>query len=164
MSQEIREKALAASLTYVGLLIKNQADYDVVKIASTFADYIAGNNDNEPAPEKTKPTGAKAPVEKPATEKAKPVTKPAAEKAKPVTAKAPKKDEVNPDLKKMVGDKVNECLKANLRDPIVDLLASFDGAQSATGIVLQGQEAIDSFMEQADSLLAAAAEEGGLAD
>lgn len=157
MSQEIREKALSAAVTVAGTL-GHQA---VIQAAFAFETYLDGVEDTAVP---VKPTATKPLAEKPAAEKIKPVTKPAVEKAKPVTKPATKDNAIDPDAKKMVGDKVNELLKANLRDQVVDLLASFDGAQSATGIVTQGQSVIDSFIEQADALLAVGAEEGGLAD
>ena len=151
MSQEIREKALDAAVRLGGPL------KGVVEAAEAFAAFLGGAAAPKVTVEKT--------TTKPVSEKAKPVTQPVTEKAKPVAAKpAAKKDEIDPDLKKMVGDKVNELLKADLRDQAVDLLASFEGATSATGIVKQGQEVVDAFMEQADALLTAAAEEGGMAD
>ena len=151
MSQEIREKALDAAVRLGGPL------KGVVEAAEAFAAFLGGAAAPKATVEKT--------TTKPVSEKAKPVTQPVTEKTKPVAAKpAAKKDEIDPDLKKMVGDKVNELLKADLRDQAVDLLASFEGATSATGIVKQGQEIVDAFMEQADALLTAAAEAGGMAD
>ena len=152
MSQEIREKALGAAVAVAGPL----GDDAVVSAATKFAAFLMGGT----APAVTKP------ATKPVVEKAKPVTAAPAEKAKPVAAKpaaqVAAKPEINPDAKKMVGDKVNELLRANKREEAVALLASFEGAQSATGIVSQGEEVVQAFMAQADEILSAAAE--GLAD
>ena len=129
-------------------------DDAVVSAATKFAAFLEGGT----APAVTKP------ATKPVVEKAKPVTAAPVEKAKPVAAKhlrAAAKPEINPDAKKMVGDKVNELLRANKREEAVALLASFEGAQSATGIVSQGEEVVQAFMAQADEILSAAE---GLAD
>jgi len=163
VSQEIREKALDAAVRLGGPL------KGVVEAAEAFAAFLGG----AAAPKASAATSTLAPAAKssaPALAATKPATTKvasgsattASKPAKP--ASAAKKDEIDPDLKKMVGDKVNELLKANLRDQAVDLLASFEGATSATGIVKQGQEVVDAFMEQADALLTAAAEAGGIAD
>ena len=152
MSQEIREKALGAAVTVAGSL----GDDAVVEAAKKFATFLSGG---VPASAPTK-VPAQPAATKTATAPAK-VAKPA---AKPVETKpaAPKKDEVDPDAKKMVGDKVNEMLKANKRDEAVALLASFADATSATGIVKQGDEVIQAFMEGADAILSA--DSGSLAD
>ena len=134
MSQEIREKALSAA---VATAAESGADA-VIAAAKQFEAYILGTAKSA-TPAAAKPA---------ATTAAKPA---AAEKAK-----------VDPDAKKLVGDKVNELLRANKREEAVALLGSFDGAQSATGIVAQGDEVIQSFLTQADEILTAA--EGGLAD
>ena len=134
MSQEIREKALSAA---VATAAESGADA-VIAAAKQFEAYILGT----------------AKVATPAA--AKPAATTAAKPA------ATKKAEVDPDAKKLVGDKVNELLRANKREEAVALLGSFDGAQSATGIVAQGDEVIQSFLTQADEILTAA--EGGLAD
>ena len=134
MSQEIREKALSAA---VATAAESGADA-VIAAARYFEAYILGTAKSA-TPAAAKPA---------ATTAAKPA---AAEKAK-----------VDPDAKKLVGDKVNELLRANKREEAVALLGSFDGAQSATGIVAQGDEVIQSFLTQADEILTAA--EGGLAD
>lgn len=169
MSQEIREKALDAAIK---LAIGGNTDAEaVIAAAEQLAFFITG----APPAAKTASPKASVPTKtetKTEVEKAKPVTKPAAEKAKPVATKPAKpvatkpakKAEADPDLKKAVGDKVNELLKANLREQAVDLLASFDGATSATSISLQGPEAVESFIAQADELLSATTEEGNLAD
>lgn len=151
---EIREKALAAAVQLGG------GAMTIVQAAAMFADFLEGPakdaKDAQPGPEPS-PEPKSRTAEKPTTEKAKSVTKPAVEKAKPVA----KPNEIDPDLKKLVGDKVNELLKANLREQAVELLGSFE-ATSATGIVKAGKETVDSFMEQADALLNGAA--GNLAD
>ena len=158
MSQEIREKALDAAVRLGGPL------KGVVEAAEAFAAFLGGAA--APKANAPKTTAAKAKPAAPASNGKVCHLKLSTEKAKPVATKpaAPKKDEIDPDLKKMVGDKVNELLKADLRDQAIDLLASFEGATSATGIVKQGQEVVDAFMEQADALLTAAAEAGGIAD
>ena len=145
MSQDIREKALGAAVAVVGSL----GDDAVVEAAKKFATFLlVGVPASAPAKAPAQPAATKT-----ATAPAK-VVKPA---AKPVETKpaAPKKDEVDPDAKKMVGDKVNEMLKANKRDEAVALLASFADATSATGIVKQGDEVIQAFMEGADAILSA---------
>ena len=152
MSQEIREKALGAAVTVAGSL----GDDAVVEAAKKFATFLLGGAQvSAPAKVPAQPAATKT-----ATAPAK-VAKPA---AKPVETKpaASKKDEVDPDAKKMVGDKVNEMLKANKRDEAVALLASFADATSATGIVKQGDEVIQAFMEGADAILSA--DSGSLAD
>ena len=152
MSQEIREKALGAAVTVAGSL----GDDAVVEAAKKFATFLSsGAQVSAPAKVPAQPAATKT-----ATAPAK-VAKPA---AKPVETKpaAPKKDEVDPDAKKMVGDKVNEMLKANKRDEAVALLASFADATSATGIVKQGDDVISAFMEGADAILSA--DSGSLAD
>ena len=152
MSQEIREKALGAAVTVAGSL----GDDAVVEAAKKFATFLLGGAQvSAPAKVPAQPAATKT-----ATAPAK-VAKPA---AKPVETKpaAPKKDEVDPDAKKMVGDKVNEMLKANKRDEAVALLASFADATSATGIVKQGDDVISAFMEGADAILSA--DSGSLAD
>ena len=141
MSQAIREKALSAAVTVAGA----QGEDAVISAAKAFAAYIIGGT--APA---AKPAAAK-PEAKPAA--AKPAAKPAAPAAKPATPKPAAKPEVDPDAKKLVGDKVNEMLRANKRDEAVALLASFDGAQSATGIVSQGDEVVQAFLAQADEIL-----------
>ena len=152
MSQEIREKALDAAVRLGGPL------KGVVEAAEAFAAFLGG----AAAP---KASAGSPPAKLTKTESTVKAATTVAKAEKPVAAKpTPKKDEIDPDLKKMVGDKVNELLKADLRDQAVDLLASFEGATSATGIVKQGQEVVDAFMEQADALLTAAAEAGGMAD
>ena len=153
MSQEIREKALGAAVTIVG----GASDADaVVEAAKKFATFLLGG---VPAS-----APAKAPAQPAATKTATAPAKVAKTAAKPAETKpaAPKKDEVDPDAKKMVGDKVNEMLKANKRDEAVALLASFADATSATGIVKQGDEVIQAFMEGADAILSA--DSGSLAD
>ena len=134
MSQEIREKALSAA---VATAAESGADA-VIAAAKQFEAYILGTAKSA-TPAAAKPAATTA--------------------AKPAAAK---KAEVDPDAKKLVGDKVNELLRANKREEAVALLGSFDGAQSATGIVAQGDEVIQSFLTQADEILTAA--EGGLAD
>ena len=166
MSQEIREKALSAAVAVAAA----EGVAAVVAAAQKFEAYITGGaaSPKASAPTsaspKTTTSGASAPAAKPAANtKAAPGS--ATTASKPAkAASAPKKDEVDPDAKKMVGDKVNELLKANLREEAVALLASFGEATSATGIVKQGDEVTGAFMEQADALLTAAAEAGGLAD
>ena len=140
MSQEIREKALSAA---VATAAESGADA-VIAAAKQFEAYILGT-----ATTAAKPAAAKPAAAKPA----------AATAAKPA---ATKKAEVDPDAKKLVGDKVNELLRANKRDEAVALLGSFDGAQSATGIVSQGDEVVQAFLTQADEILNA--ESGSLAD
>ena len=152
MSQEIREKALSAA---VATAAESGADA-VIAAAKQFEAYILGMAKSA-TPAAAKPA---------ATTAAKPAAaKPAAAKPAATTAAKPaatKKAEVDPDAKKLVGDKVNELLRANKREEAVALLGSFDGAQSATSIVAQGDEVIQSFLTQADEILSAA--EGGLAD
>ena len=153
MSQEIREKALSAA---VATAAESGADA-VIAAAKQFEAYILGTA-KVATPAAAKPaatTAAKPPV----------AAKPAAAKPAATTAAKPvaaKKAEVDLDAKKLVGDKVNELLRANKREEAVALLGSFDGAQSATGIVAQGDEVTQSFLTQADEILSAA--EGGLAD
>ena len=158
MSQEIREKALSAA---VATAAESGADA-VIAAAKQFEAYILGTATTAAKPAAAKPAAAKPA----ATTAAKPAAaKPAAAKPAAATAAKPaatKKAEVDPDAKKLVGDKVNELLRANKREEAVALLGSFDGAQSATGIVAQGDEVIQSFLTQADEILTAA--EGGLAD
>jgi hypothetical protein len=141
-----RDKALAAALVGVS---SGDTTSKLVERANAFLTFLNGG-----AP-------ATAPATMPATTApAKP--KPAATKPKPAAAKPVVNAEVaDVDLKKLVGDKVNELLKANKRTEAVDLLASFD-SQSASGIVSQGEDVITAFMTQADEILASA--EGGLAD
>lgn len=150
MSQEIREKALSAAVALGG------DPATVVAAAQAFEAFLGGAS-SAAKPADPKPAATKPAATKPATT---PATKPAA--TKPAAKPAPKKDEVDPDAKKMVGDKVNELLKANKRDEVIALLASFDGAQSATGIVALGDEVIEAFMAGAEEILASS--EGGLAD
>lgn len=163
MSQEIREKALDAAVRLGGPL------KGVVEAAEAFAAFLGGAAapKGQSAATATAGTAAKATTTAKSATTGKVPTNTSAASAspsKPATKPAAKKDEIDPDLKKMVGDKVNELLKADLRDQAIDLLASFEGATSATGIVKQGQEVVDAFMEQADALLTAAAEAGGMAD
>ena len=152
MSQEIREKALSAA---VATAAESGADA-VIAAAKQFEAYILG----------TAKVATPAAAKPAATTAAKPAAaKPAAAKPAATTAAKPaaaEKAKVDPDAKKLVGDKVNELLRANKREEAVALLGSFDGAQSATGIVAQGDEVIQSFLTQADEILTAA--EGGLAD
>lgn len=159
MSQEIREKALSAAVATAAEL---GADA-VIAAAKQFEAYILGNVKNAPAA--IAATAAKAPT----TAKSAPTGKApiatsaaSASPSKPAAKTAPKKAEVDPDAKKLVGDKVNELLRANKRDEAVALLGSFDGAQSATGIVSQGDEVVQAFMAGADEILSA--ESGSLAD
>jgi hypothetical protein len=162
MTTDFRAQALAGAIQ----VDSANGAKAVVDTANKFLAFLEGKTAgapvSAPAKEATPPAATKtavAPVKdaKPAAEK--PAAKAAAKPS------APKKDEVDPDAKKMVGDKVNELLKANLREEVVALLASFGEATSATGIVKQGDEVIGAFMEQADALLTAAAEVGSsLAD
>ena len=124
-------------------------DDAVVEAAKKFATFLFGGVPaSAPAKAPAQPVATKT-----ATVPAK-IAKPAAKSAETKPA-APKKDEVDPDAKKMVGDKVNEMLKANKRDEAVALLASFGDATSATGIVKQGDDVISAFMEGADAILSA---------
>ena len=152
MSQEIREKALSAAVQVLG---QSAGIAGVIAAAKQLEAYIASGASAAPkeTPKAAEPKSA-AKVEP----KAAPATKPAAKpEAKPEKAKA-----LDPDAKKLVGDKVNELLKANKRDEAVALLASFDGAASATGIVVQGDEVIQAFLAGAEEILASS--EGGLAN
>jgi hypothetical protein len=164
VSQEIREKALGAAVTVAGSL----GDDAVVEAATKFATFLAGNASpkasagTSTSPKTTSSAASAQAVSKPATTKvvsgsfttgSKPAKTASVSKATP---------EVDPDAKKMVGDKVNEMLKANKRDEAVALLASFADATSATGIVKQGDDVISAFMEGADAILSA--DSGSLAD
>ena len=55
------------------------------------------------------------------------------------------------DVKKAV----DKLLKANKRQDAIDLMADFEGAKNATEIAKLGEEAIESFVKQANDLLAA---------
>lgn len=165
MSQEIREKALGAAVAVAA----TSGEDAVISAAKKFEAYIIGGTASPKASSagtsasaKTSPSAAPAQAAtKPATTKT--ASGSATTASKPAkAASVAKKDEVDPDAKKLVGDKVNELLKANKRDEVIALLASFAEATSATGIVKQGDEVIAAFMEQADALLAV--DEGSLAD
>lgn len=82
------------------------------------------------------------------------------EKAEKIAKLPPKPKEPEVDYKKIVGDKVNALLKANKRPEAVELLASFNGAKSATAVIEQGADTIKAFLEGADAILA----DTGLAD
>jgi hypothetical protein len=104
----------------------------IIDVAELFNTFIEGGT----APAKTEKPIAK--VEKKAAPKIEPkVEKPAV------------------DNIKMVSDKINELLKANKRPETVALLATFNGAKNATMVVAEGDEAVASFLEQADGLLLA---------
>src|ERR1700677_4552819 len=165
MSNDNRAQALAGAISVAA---KDGADA-VVSAATKFLACLdgaaspkvfAGTSASAKATTSTAPaqTASKPTATKPASGSATTVSKPVK------TASVPKKDEIDPDAKKLVGDKVNELLKANLREEAVALLASFGEATSATGIVKQGDDVIGAFMEGADALLTAAAESGSLAD
>lgn len=128
MSQETRAAALAQAVIYC----KDRPAVEILPLAATFNDFIEGND------KQSEPVKAATKVEKPAKIKTEP---------KP----EPKKVEV--DYKKVVGDKVNELLKANKRSEAVELLASFNGAKSASGVIDQGEEAIQAFLVGADAIL-----------
>jgi hypothetical protein len=145
VSQELREKALDAAVRLGGTAEA------VVKAADALYAFLTGDT-VKPA------TKVGAPVKAEAKPKTAVAEKPTAKPAAPVA----KKDEIDPELKKMVGDKVNELLKADLREQAVTLLANYEGATSATGIVKQGQEVVESFMAAADALLEGATT--GIAD
>jgi hypothetical protein len=146
VSQELREKALDAAVRLGGTAEA------VVKAAGAL--YLFLNPVGNSVDVTYSPKAGKAEAKPKAAVAEKPATKP--------SVVAPKKDEINPELKKMVGDKVNELLKADLREQAIALLATYEGATSATGIVKQGQEVVESFMAGADALLENAA--GGMAD
>jgi hypothetical protein len=55
------------------------------------------------------------------------------------------------DVKKAV----DKLLKANKRQDAIDLMADFEGAKNATEVAKLGEEAIESFVKQANDLLAA---------
>jgi hypothetical protein len=153
MSENNRAQALAGAVSIGG-----NGD-TVVANAAAFLAFLEGSASPK-APKAQVATSATAAAttkatSTPSTTEPKSSAKPAKPAAKEAAPKAP-------DSKKIVGDKVNELLKANQRDAAVKLLDSFDGAQSASGIVSQGQEVIDAFMAGADEILASA--EGGLAD
>jgi hypothetical protein len=154
VSQEIKEKALDAAVRLGGNA------KTVVEAAEAFAAFLGGAT--PPKGPSAKAATAATAVKETTTAKSAPTgkapTNTSAASAKAVAKPVTKKDEINPDLKKMVGDKVNELLKADLRDQAVDLLASFEGATSATGIVKQGQEVVDAFLAGADELLASTTE------
>lgn len=48
---------------------------------------------------------------------------------------------------------VDGMLKANRRDDAIELLASFNGAKSASDITKQGQEVMAAFIEKAEEIL-----------
>jgi hypothetical protein len=52
--------------------------------------------------------------------------------------------------------KIDAMLKANKRKAAIDLLASFNGAKSKTGIIEQGAEVMAAFVEGADEILLSA--------
>jgi hypothetical protein len=136
MSQETRAAALAQAV----ILSVNRPALDVLMLASSFNDFIEGK-DRQPAMEQiVEPV--KTAVEKKAVKVA------AAEKAKAVEAKPVV------DYLKIVGNKVNELLKANKRAEAVALLETFDGAKSASGILKQGPDVIKAFLDDADEILA----------
>ncbi len=136
MSQETRAAALAQAV----ILCADRPALDVLTLAVSFNDFIEGN-DKQPAPAQTTEP-VKTAVEKKAAKVAA-VEKTKAVETKPVV-----------DYLKIVGDKVNELLKANKRSETVTLLATFDGAKSASGILKQGPDVIKAFLDGADEILA----------
>lgn len=96
-------------------------------------------------------TGAapKAAATKPAVVKA---AKPAKTEERVVTEFAAK-NEATPEQVKAALDKL---LKANKRDAAIALLKSFEGAANVSGITEQGQEAMVSFIDQANEILLSA--------
>ncbi len=74
---------------------------------------------------------------------------------KPKTEPKPEiKDEPQPtNLEPQVEKAIESMLKANKRKEAIELLASFNGAKSKTGIIEQGAEVMAAFLEGAESVL-----------
>jgi hypothetical protein len=134
MSQETRAAALAQAVIYCA----DRPAIEILPLATQFNDFIEGN-DKQPGVEPVK--AAKVVKAEPKVAKAE--LKVVKEETKPVV-----------DYLKIVGDKVNELLKANKRTEAVALLATFDGAKSASSILKQGPDVIKAFLDGADEILA----------
>lgn len=93
-------------------------------------------------------TASKAAAAKPVVKAAKP-----AKTEEQVVTEFATKNEVTPEQVKAALDKL---LKANKRDAAIALLKSFEGAASVSGITEQGQEAMVSFIDQANEILLSA--------
>lgn len=82
-----------------------------------------------------------------------PVKEPKADKPAKTPKVEPAKKPAEPDPKELVGKAIENLLKANKRTEAVDLLATFNGAKSASGVLEQGAEAVAKFLAGAEEIL-----------